>query len=463
MFRSLTILVVVAVMVCTEGAYADPCGMVPPITVKINPSQSIQRIGDQMTFVFFKDGIEDIIINPSFKGKISEFGMLVPFPSAPAIRSVPDDIFQQVMNAVEPPKCTVQVPLWRRFSKSMSNAESADKDPKNDLASGALAYNTVRVLKEEAVGMYQAATLEAGSPKALEDWMAKNGYMYPKGMEEAVKHFVTERWCFVAIKARVGTKKDAQPKAGMKEVDNKLPEEAEFTGAVHATGFRFKTDKCVVPMRMATYNEGRLFNRLYCLSDSPVYIEQLPKEMVKKQLNGKKLIANMTDLLPLELVGGTAADMESMYGKNWENMYAGQRDPSVHNAKAKDAFLSDVLAVQNGSLIHPFEESEKKLFLVAERMGLRGHQIHEFIQKSLAEERKKALDGALKGLEKMTLTVVEGDFPRDVLRNNELTFGKYEMPVKKGGIFEISEMMIALLIVSAVSVCTLRRKIAVKK
>ncbi len=31
----------------------------------------------------------------------------------------------------------------------------------------------------------------------------------------------------------------------------------------------------------------------------------------------------------------------------------------------------------------------------------------------------------------MTLTVVDGDFPRDVLSKQNLTFGKYEMPGKR--------------------------------
>jgi hypothetical protein len=37
-------------------ALADPCGMVPPIYVTDNTS--LVRVGDEQTYVFFKDGLE---------------------------------------------------------------------------------------------------------------------------------------------------------------------------------------------------------------------------------------------------------------------------------------------------------------------------------------------------------------------------------------------------------------------
>ncbi len=48
-------------------AEADPCGMVPPIYLQ-DPNP-IARIGDQVTYVFFKDGVETFVIRPGFNGK----------------------------------------------------------------------------------------------------------------------------------------------------------------------------------------------------------------------------------------------------------------------------------------------------------------------------------------------------------------------------------------------------------
>ena len=82
----LTSLVMVASLV--GPAAADPCGMVPPITV--SDPVPITRVGDQQTYVFFKDGTETFVIRPGFEGKADEFGMLIPFPTPPAIRKVPE-------------------------------------------------------------------------------------------------------------------------------------------------------------------------------------------------------------------------------------------------------------------------------------------------------------------------------------------------------------------------------------
>ena len=50
-------------------------------------------MGPQRTYVFYKDGMETYVIRPGFSGSVDNFGMLIPFPSPPALRKVPDEIF----------------------------------------------------------------------------------------------------------------------------------------------------------------------------------------------------------------------------------------------------------------------------------------------------------------------------------------------------------------------------------
>src|SRR3954470_19146971 len=88
-------------------AAADPCGMVPPIYT--GPGVPITRVGPQRTYVFYKDGVETYVIRPGFQGKVDEFGMLIPFPSPPALRKVPDEIFPQLAAAVEPPEVIIDL------------------------------------------------------------------------------------------------------------------------------------------------------------------------------------------------------------------------------------------------------------------------------------------------------------------------------------------------------------------
>src|SRR5437899_11259113 len=103
-------------------AHADPCGMVPPIYV--NDSTSLVRVGDEQTYVFFKDGLETFVIRPGFSGKVEDFGMLISFPTPPALRKVSEDIFPQIASAVDPPE--VVVDLRRRLLERQSLFANAD-------------------------------------------------------------------------------------------------------------------------------------------------------------------------------------------------------------------------------------------------------------------------------------------------------------------------------------------------
>src|SRR5205807_1779744 len=88
-------------------AFADPCGMVPPIYV--NDNASLVRVGDEQTYVFFKDGLETFVIRPGFSGKVEDFGMLISFPTPPALRKVSEDIFPQIAAAIDPPEVVVDL------------------------------------------------------------------------------------------------------------------------------------------------------------------------------------------------------------------------------------------------------------------------------------------------------------------------------------------------------------------
>jgi hypothetical protein len=98
-------------------AQADPCGMVPPVYV--SDSVPIARIGQQKTYVFYKSGVETFVIRPGFKGKVDEFGMLIPFPSIPEIRKVSDNIFPHLAAAIDPPEVVVDMRV--RFDTFLPN------------------------------------------------------------------------------------------------------------------------------------------------------------------------------------------------------------------------------------------------------------------------------------------------------------------------------------------------------
>ena len=407
-----------------QTASADPCGMVPPIYT--GPGTPIARIGDQNTYVFFKDGVETFVIHPGFKGKVEQFGMLIPFPAIPELRKVSDNIFPHVRAAIDPPEVVVYAFRREFLFRSQARGKSGAKNRNGGLLVDKK-KDGVRVVKEEAVGMYEVAVLEAGSAKALNKWMTDHGYKYPKGMDKACEDYVKIGWCFVAVKSKVSGKKGVDPKPGMRTVKTGLPAGASFDGHVQAMGFRFRTKRLVVPMRLSTFNEGDLHNIVYVLTDDPQKIRSVPEEYVVRQISGDELFKNVTQPLPLRIIGGTVKDLQPFQKKNLK----AQRNPVPHNGAARDLFAADLLAVKTGQLSHPHEEKEKMLLRIGESLNLRGLQIDKLNEDALKDQREQIVAKSLKEIKGMTLSVIDGNFPREVLANQNLAFADYRMPARR--------------------------------
>jgi hypothetical protein len=417
-FTSVIFSAVISLLIWATGTQvmADPCGMVPPIYTGDGPP--ITRSGLQKTYVFYKDGVETFVIRPGFEGKVDEFGMLIPFPSVPAIRKVPDDIFWQISNAIDPPEVVIDLrPQYANRFGRLSKSKAMDEK------SLEVAEGTVVVIKREAVGMYEVAVLAAGSPEALKAWMDENGFRYPDGMDKVTGEYIADKWCFVAVKTRVGEKDGVDPKPGQRDVDSKLKPGSVFDGFVQGMGFRFETDELVVPMRLSAFNGGDFHNVVYIMTDGPRKIRNIPEEYVVRQISGKELYDNVTNPLPLRIIGGTEKDLQDWHKQGLKE----RRDPSPKNGMAKALFAADLMAVSRGELALPHEEQEKQLLQIGEFLRLRGKEIDELHTKELAVIAEKNTASALEGVKEMTLTVVDGNFPREVLAAQNLRFEEFQM------------------------------------
>ena len=404
-------------------AWADPCGMVPPVWTGGGPQPvGIERQGLQQTYVFFRDGVETIAIRPGFTGSVEQFGMLIPLPAVPALRKIDDRTFDHLRSAVDPPLVRVHVQRQDRWlrgaQKSMPSEVSEDAAPAMELE-----RDEVRVVKEEAVGMYEVAVLEAGSSRALERWMDQNAFRYPKGMDETVEDYVRARWMFVAVKARVGSMPDVSPRPGLRSVEHGLPSGASFDGYVQGMAFRFAIDEPVVPMRLAVFNGDDTHNRVYVLAEQAARIEEVSSAFVRRQVPGRQLYGNVHDPLPYVVTEGSRGRAAE------EPQVVAARNPDPHVVAARELMAADLIAASTGELSLPFEEREKELLRINEALGLRGAAIDGLVQADMAESRARATAPALQDLYEMTLTVVDGVFPREVLRDRNLTFEPYRMPM----------------------------------
>ncbi|MCR9118106.1 MAG: DUF2330 domain-containing protein, partial [bacterium] len=408
-----------AAIAVASVAYADPCGMVPPIYT--GDGVPITRTGLQKTYVSYKDGVETFVIRPGYSGNVDEFGMLIPFPEPPALRKVSDNIFQQVAHAVDPPEVVIDLRIRRMMFKSARGGRAL---PQSAPMENALRFDEVRVVNQEAVGMYEVAVLQAGSSAALKRWMDDHEYVFPKGMDKVCDEYIEDKWCFVAMKTKVGQKDGVNPKAGQRSVKSKLPAGSTFDGNVQGMGFRFRTEELVVPMRLSAFNEGDTRNIVYLLTEGPKKIRAIPEEYVVRQISGEELYRHLTEPLPLRVIGGTEKDIPEYQRRNLPKL----RDPKPKNGVAAELFASDLLAASSEELALPSEEREKSLLNIGEELGLRGAEIDRVNSNALTEERAEVVEKTLAEVKKMTLTVVDGDFPREVISSRNLTFGQFEMP-----------------------------------
>jgi hypothetical protein len=287
-----------------------------------------------------------------------------------------------------------------------------------------LAYDEVRVLNQEAVGMYQVAVLQAGSPKALAAWMAENGFRYPEGMDAVVAEYVADGWCFLAVKAKVGSAKGVAPRPGMRHANPSLPADASFDGHVQGMGFRFKTDEPVLPMRLSVFNGEGPRNVIYMLTDEGVSLRRAPKELVVRQVSGRDLIENLTQPIPVTVTGGKLSDLAESELAQVQR----KRDPDQYNGIARDVFSADLLAARNNTLSLHFEKEEKALLNISEALNLRGDAIDGLLAESMEAQRDTAVEEVLVDLKGMTLTVIDGVIPKSLVANDNLRFETWRMP-----------------------------------
>ena len=414
------------ILALASVAVSDPCGMVPPIGVSTGPGV-LQRDGAQRTYVMHSKGVETLALRPGFTGNVDEFGMLIPFPSVPEIRKIDDNTFAHIEGAIAPPKMTVNVMDQIPMPVKSTSANWGARAPSAPAVEQNLSYNQVAVLKEEAIGMYQVAVLQAGSPKALSRWMEENDYQYPQGMDAVVADYVAESWCFVAVKAKVGAGPGVAPGPGLRSVNPDRPAGSSFDGFVQGMGFRFETKEPVVPMRLSVFNGEGPRNVVYMLTDEPVKIADVPASLVKRQLSGEQLHKNLTQPIEQVFVGGNPKAVQSQLPA-----LEPQRDPSLYNGVARDLFAGDLLALRTGTLSLAVEEEEKELLNISEALNLRGPEIDGLHSSFMKVQRAIAVDGALDDIKELHLSVIDGVLPNQVLASQNLLFEAYAAPSGTG-------------------------------
>lgn len=137
---------------------------------------------------------QHFIRRATFDTQSSDFGFLVPTPSAPTLAEASDEVFQRLAHLMEP---EVQTKSLRGFDFTpLLFFTLALRSGPRDVAGRA----AVRVLNAERVAGYDAVVLEADDARALTAWLKKHDYAERPELTEWLAPYLKAGWKITAFK-----------------------------------------------------------------------------------------------------------------------------------------------------------------------------------------------------------------------------------------------------------------------
>ncbi len=264
--------VVAFVIVC--GAHAD--GMYfPPEAVEILPKMPHQR-----AVIFWRDGVEQLLVESDFDGAGERMAWIVPVPGVPTdVAEGAPGVFDVLDRALVPktvddnPGFYVAALFWllwcvcqwamgvyapkRTFSYTIActglffflfmTTPTMFMTLGDSMGGGPGLNDGAEVLAVRSVGSYEVTTLRAKSAEELTQWLSDNGFRaLPEAGESIVSEYIAEGWCFVAAKLNRSGAGYTRP---------------------HPLSITFPVDRPVYPMRLTRLADTDLFLDLYVIAD----------------------------------------------------------------------------------------------------------------------------------------------------------------------------------------------------
>jgi hypothetical protein len=272
--RSVRFLPFVVALVTTGSIYAD--GMYfPPEAVEILPKMPHQR-----AVIFWRDGVEQLLVESDFDGAGERMAWIVPVPAEPTdVAEGAPGVFDVLDKALVPKTIdsgsglfvlAIFLLLWCVCQWALG-VYAPKRALKYAIACSALFFflfmttptmfmslgdsigggpglsEGPEVLAHRTVGSYEVTTLRAKGTEELTRWLDDNGFRdLPEAGESIVSEYIAEGWCFVAAKLnRTG---------------------AGYTRP-HPLSITFPADEPVYPMRLTRLADTDLFLDLYVIAD----------------------------------------------------------------------------------------------------------------------------------------------------------------------------------------------------
>lgn len=208
-------------------------------------AQGVEVAADQKIIITHRDGVETYTFRPHFCGAATDFGVILPLPSAlstsPSLAS--NALFEQLDTL------TATKVVEECASPGVGCGAGAPDRSTGGVDPGP---NGVGVIDRGHVGVFDYVLLQATSASAFTDWLDQNGFPRGGASDEVYASYVAKRWYFVAFKVSAGGE---APAAGQKLCGDLGPIQLSFASAAP-----------VVPARIASVNGGGGTWRLFTIA-----------------------------------------------------------------------------------------------------------------------------------------------------------------------------------------------------
>lgn len=177
MKRFLPLLVLLFILSMTFVA-ADGCIFIPPgyYDDVTEPTQKA---------IIIHDGTqEQLMLQVSYGGEADNFAWVVPFPVVPEINITNPYIFNEAYELTA--SKYRNAPSLHPFGGERYLSANPDQ--------------SVQVLDQKQIDVYEATTLAANDANALEKWLADNNYIVPPNTNEVLQPYIDQEWYYVAFK-----------------------------------------------------------------------------------------------------------------------------------------------------------------------------------------------------------------------------------------------------------------------
>lgn len=205
------------------------------------PRHLIYEPDDNTNGLLVYDGRnETLVLEPSFHGNATEFGLVLPLPNRPDIQEAPTNIFTQLNTLTQRPIAI--------FEQAPDVGRMMD-------TSG----SSVVVIEQKDVGDFTTTVLTAESSVDMINWLDGNGYQYSPIDQQNFEYYVQQGgFYFVAMKVNMS--------------QARLDSNGFLQGKLRPIAFTFKAKQPMLPLRSMAGNMPTMQFTLYTIGADPYYI-----------------------------------------------------------------------------------------------------------------------------------------------------------------------------------------------